>query len=40
MASGFPTDCVTDRDTEEYVRKLELEEAITLHRNAIQYNSS
>ena len=39
MASGFPTDCVTDREKDEYVRKLELQEGITLDRNVIQYNA-
>ena len=39
MASRFPTDYVTDREKDEYVRKLELEEGITLDRNAIQYNA-
>ena len=39
MSSGFPTDCVTDPEKDEYVTKLELEEGITLYRNVIKYNT-
>ena len=39
MASGYPSDCITDRDKDQYVRKLGFTEGISMNKNAIQYNA-
>ena len=39
MASGYSPDCITDRDKDQYMRKLEFTEGIRMNKNAIQHNA-
>ena len=39
MASGYPPDCITDRDKDQYVKELEFTEGISINKNAIQHNA-
>ena len=39
MASGFPPACLSEQDKDEYVKELEINEAISLNKDAIQHNA-